>query len=312
MPALHSTTHSAGLPVDILRADNFQIAVCRKGAEIYSLKLENGDGTATGFLHRDGILESPTSGWANHATVMGYYIHRLWHEQSTYEGMQIHGGNHGFLRHFDFNEPVFDEATNSLAYHVPAAEVPREFYPLKVSSIISYRIPEPGTLEVAFDFANEETGRPAHLSFGLHPGFAVGNLEKADFLMPPGTYRRLMAPGNFLSGEVQTIEHPGGPMPFEKSGLPASYLLDLSGVPQRVFELVDHSGGRSIRFDFRDCPFLTLWSDAQDFLCIEPCWGMPDSNPPVPFEQKIGIQTIPAGGTLKKTFRIAFQTVQKT
>ncbi len=38
------------------------------------------------------------------------------------------------------------------------------------------------------------------------------------------------------------------------------------------------------------------------FFCVEPCWGLPDSNPPVPFEQKVGIQVVPAGQTLTRGF----------
>jgi len=49
---------------------------------------------------------------------------------------------------------------------------------------------------------------------------------------------------------------------------------------------------------------MTLWSDLGPFLCIEPCWGLPDSNPQKPFEEKIGIQHIPAGGTLDASFTI--------
>ncbi len=31
---------------------------------------------------------------------MGYYLHRLWKEESNYRGHLIKGGNHGFLRAF--------------------------------------------------------------------------------------------------------------------------------------------------------------------------------------------------------------------
>ena len=38
--------------------------------------------------------------------------------------------------------------------------------------------------------------------------------------------------------------------------------------------------------------------------CVEPCWGLPDSNPPVPFEQKKGLVTIAAGATVAASVRI--------
>lgn len=309
MQATHDIQERAGSTVDVLRAHDMELSISRTGAELFSIVQLSPGGGRAGYLHRDGVLEAPAAGWANHATVMGYYIHRLWQETSSYEGTTIRGGNHGFLRHFAFAAPEFDPASGALAYHVPAHKVPCTFYPLRVSCTISYKISAPGTLEVSFRFVNEEPARDACLSFGLHPGFAITNQKSADFFMPPGRYRRLIAPGNFLNGEIETIDHEGGPMPFRKEGLPDSYLLDLSEVPNRIFELCDAASGRTIRFDLAECPYLTLWSDAQDFLCVEPCWGMPDANPPVPFEQKTGIETIPCGGTLQKGFSLHFHAV---
>lgn len=302
----HSVETYTESTVDILRGGDLQVAISRTGAELFSIELLREGMEPVGFMHRDGILTVPSSGWANHATVMGYYIHRLWQERSSYEGREIRGGNHGFIRHFQFSDSVFDQQNCALSYHIDAAAVPEQYYPLKVSCTITYRIVGTATLEIGFAFKNEEEKRAAHLSFGLHPGFAVTSIEEFDFAMPPGTYRRLLAPGNFLSGEMEVIQHPGGSMPFAKEALPGSYLVDLSEVPQRHFQLFDFPSGRKISFDLADCPYLTLWSDGTDFLCVEPCWGMPDSNPPTPFEQKIGIQEIPPLTSLEKSICFTF------
>jgi galactose mutarotase-like enzyme len=47
------------------------------------------------------------------------------------------------------------------------------------------------------------------------------------------------------------------------------------------------------------CPYLTLWSDGNAFVCIEPCWGLPDHQEQRPFENKLGIQIVPPRGTLE-------------
>lgn len=44
-------------------------------------------------------MSAPSEGWANHATVMGYYLHRLKNRRSLCHGREIKGGTHGFLRH---------------------------------------------------------------------------------------------------------------------------------------------------------------------------------------------------------------------
>jgi hypothetical protein len=56
--------------------------------------------------------------------------------------------------------------------------------------------------------------------------------------------------------------------------------------------------------DFADVPYFTLWSDGGPFLCVEPCWGLTDRHDQRPFEEKDGIQRIPAGGELEAGFTI--------
>ncbi len=130
----------------------------------------------------------------------------------TYRGTEIRGGNHGFLRHFLFDTP--EVGADSLTYTVPADRVPREAYPLAVSLRLTYRL-GPDGLRVVFEFQNEEDV-DAHVSFGLHPGFAISSLSTTRVLFPAGTYERHWAPGNFLDGRVDVIPFSGGEMPFSK------------------------------------------------------------------------------------------------
>jgi len=291
-----------GSTLDVLEdfGGGLRIAVNRLGAELTSLARRDSTGTWQGFLIRDGETSKPASGWANHATVMGYFLHRLWQERSTYRGTEIRGGNHGFLRHFAFDAP--EVGPDSLTYTVTADRVPKEAYPLAVSLRLTYRL-GPDGLRVIFEFHNEEDV-DAHVSFGLHPGFAISSLSSTKMLFPAGTYERHWAPGNFLDGRVDVIPFAGGEMPFSKEKLPDSYLIGLDQVPGRQFTVDDPISGHRVNFDFSEVPYLTLWSDTDQFVCVEPCWGLPDSNPPVPFEKKIGIQIIPPKGLLKRSFGI--------
>jgi galactose mutarotase-like enzyme len=297
----YETSEKAGVTLDVLEDAGLRIMVNRTGAEMISLARRDASGAWRGFLYRDGETAAPAEGWGNHATVMGYFLHRLWKEQSVYRGAVIRGGNHGFLRHFVFDPPEVRGA--SLVYRVPASRIPPEAYPLRVSLELAYRL-ENGGVRVEFAFTNEEPERDAHLSFGLHPGFAVTSPLTCRLLLPAGKYVRHFAPGNFLDGKTEEIVFPGGDMPFDREKLLDSYLLGLEGVPEKIFTLEDFESGRLVVLDFSEVPFLTLWSDMSPFFCVEPCWGLPDSNPPVPFEQKVGIQVVPAGQTLTRGFGI--------
>jgi galactose mutarotase-like enzyme len=113
-----------------------------------------------------------------------------------------------------------------------------------------------------------------------------------------------MAPGNFLSGETVRIEHPGGPMPFKKEELPGSFILGIEEVPEPIFTVEDPGGHRRTQLDYREAPYITIWSDGHDFICVEPCWGLPDHQQQRPFEEKEGLQEIAPGKVLTRTFSI--------
>ena len=293
----YETRESSAGPLDLIEesGSGLRLIVARLGAEPVSLALRDQEGDWKGFLWRDGELDKPATGWANHATVMGYFVHRLWKQESVYEGHPIKGGNHGFLRSHAFGAPIVHLQLGSLTYTVEPSEIPPEAYPYKVALRLTYTLSK-GKFTMRFSFENREA-HPVVLGFGWHPGFAVGSLESTRLLLPPGIYERQIAPGDFLDGTTQKIDFAGGEMPFAKKDLPGSFLLDLAGVNDRRFVIEAPEIGHRMICDYAEAPYLTLWSNGDPFLCVEPCWGLPDSNPPVPFEQKKGIVPIGAGET---------------
>ena len=277
--------------------NGLRIVVSRLGAELISLARINEAGNWTGFLYRDNDLSAPSKGWANHATVMGYYLHRLKNGRSLYRGREIKGGNHGFLRAKTWRlAGASDKGSGvSLRYSITPEDFSSVEYPLKVSVDLTYEI-ESNTVSVLFEFENHEPELTAHVSFGLHPGFAATSFESFHLQMPKGLYRRYFSPGNYLSGETREIEFSGGEMPFSKSELAGSIILELVDVPRRQFSYVDPPSGRWVTLNLTGVPYLTLWSDGGPFLCIEPCWGLTDHHEQRAFEDKEGIQKIPAAG----------------
>jgi galactose mutarotase-like enzyme len=309
MSSLYQLTENEGLQIDTLTDEEagIRIHVNRHGAEPVSLARRGPDGKWTGFLYRDGDLSTPAEGWKNHATVMGYFIHRLKDEHSVYRGHPIKGGTHSFLRHKDFAAPGVDTAVGSLVYSIGPGQIDSEEYPYKVQLNLAYTlavVADKPELLVTFEFHNLEPELSAHVSFGLHPGLAVDSLAEARVVLPGGIYLRHLAPGNFLSGETVRIEHPGGPMPFKKAELPGSFILELVDVPEAMFAVEDPAGHRRTELDYRDVPYVTLWSDGNDFVCVEPCWGLPDHQKQRSFEDKEGLQEIGAGKVLTRSFSI--------
>ena len=282
-----------------------RIVVSRLGAELVSLARRDGHGNWIGFLYRDNDISKPESGWGNHATVIGYFLHRLKDERSLYRGKEIRGGTHSFLRHKLFSDVSADLGSEqaALTYRISPNEIEQVEYPLRVSLALSYSLLG-DELEVRFHFQNDEPELTAHLEFGLHPGFAATSFNSFQLEMPPGRYRRWFSPGNYLSGETEEINHPGGAMPFERTQLPGSFILEFIEVPRRILSYQDLSDGRHVTLDFSEVPYFTLWSDGGPFLCVEPCWGLTDRHDQRAFDEKDGIQRIAPGGNMIAAFTL--------
>lgn len=298
-----STNERDGHILDALTVGDLRIEVSRLGAELVSLTRQNAAGEWIGYLVRDGNVKKNASGWNNHSTVMGYYIHRIFEGKTAYRGHEIRGSTHSFLRHKTFAAPTVGEG--SLTYHFQAENLVEGEYTFQVDLALTYALRN-DALQVEFRFENRERFE-THVSFGLHPGFGVTDWASARVHLPPGRYIRHLAPGNFLSGDTEILDFAGGPMPFPVVDLPGSFLLELAGVPDRRFLLEDPATARTTTLDFSEAPYLTLWSDGNPtapFICIEPCWGLPDHHEQRPFEHKLGIQTVPADGTLHRSINI--------
>ncbi len=302
----HETLERDGVTLDVLTDKNSgaRLMISRLGAEPISFARRAADGTWRGILYRDGETQAPASGWTNHSTVMGYYIHRLKNGRSVYRGHEIKDGNHGFVRRQKFQAPVV--GPSSLTYSVIPGDYTTAEYPYAVALQLTYAITPDGTWKTTFAFENREPELSVHVGFGLHPGFAIGSLDACRIVLPAGEYTRHIAPGDFLSGEVQAISHPGGEAPFPKATLVGSYLVELPATGEKSATLEDPAGGRTVTVGLSECPSVTIWSDGTGtFVCLEPCWGLPDHHEQRPFEQKLGIQEIPVGGRLERSFTIA-------
>src|ERR1043165_3522812 len=157
--------------LDVLtdETNRLRLIVSRLGAELISIARRNSAGEWIGFLNRDNESGPPEKGWANHATVMGYYLHRIKNERSLYRGQEIRGGTHSFLRSKIWHR-VESNRGNELVYRITPDDFTATEYPLQVSLELIYRIEAERTV-VTFHFQSDEPELTAHVEFGLHPGF---------------------------------------------------------------------------------------------------------------------------------------------
>src|SRR5215210_9515536 len=146
-----------GRLLDILTDEQggLRLIVSRLGAELVSVARRSAAGEWRGFLHLDNDLSAPAQGWANHATVMGYYLHRLKDGRSLYRGHEIRGGTHSFLRTANWHAVTSAVSEGSLTYRIGPEDYQPSDYPLKVSLELTYELRD-GALVVRFRFTNHE------------------------------------------------------------------------------------------------------------------------------------------------------------
>src|ERR1700736_1416667 len=139
--------------LDILtdEENGLRLVISRLGAELVSLACRNQAREWVGSLYRDNEIAPPEKGWANHATVMGYYLHRLKDGRSLYRGQEIKGGTHSFLRSKVWRLVESKIDNGALTYRITPRDFSKTEYPLRVALNLTYKI-DNDKVSVVFDF----------------------------------------------------------------------------------------------------------------------------------------------------------------
>src|SRR5258705_2244596 len=67
------------------RESEYRIQVNNLGAELVSVARHATEDGWAGYLYRDSEVKPAPKGWQSHATVMGYFLHRIKNDKTFYE-----------------------------------------------------------------------------------------------------------------------------------------------------------------------------------------------------------------------------------
>ena len=81
------------------------------------------------------------------------------------------------------------------------------------------------------------------------PGSLFHRSNKLRVILPRGTYRRHLAPNNFLSGETVEFESDGATMPIKPFELPGSFLFETIEADSDVIKVLDYGQNRQVELD---------------------------------------------------------------
>lgn len=304
------TTELSGLPGRILRDERFglEVTILDRGAEPVSLRRYDAtNGRWVAHFARDGEVSAASVWQPLHCTHLGFHAHTLVDRRSPYGGEWVRGEGHGLLPDHPHRRVAASAgpAGAVAAYRIEPEDYSRDLYPRALVFTIEQALRD-GWLEVTYRAENREGARPVHLSFGAHPAFPIAEPESFEIRLAPGTYRHwLIDEQVHLTGETWEIVVDGGfRFPWTIASLASPVMLEMVDVDRPWCVGYDPVAGLGVELDLADRPYLTFWSNAPSFVCIEPIWGLPDAAEQKPFDQKDGILTIPAGGTLARRFRL--------
>ena len=241
--AASQTLQKDGQTLDVLESSACRIMVNRTGAELISLARREfrrlaglslsgrRDGRA-GFrlgkpCHCDGLLSaSPLEGT----------VSLSWCADSRWQSWIP-------LRHFVFDPPEVTE--RALLYRVPVSRVPPRRLSAQGFSGVELSIVGGWPTRGIF-FTNEEPELDAHVSFGLHPGFAVSSVKTCRCSFPRALMCGIMHRGIFSTGARRQSLSAAARCPLIRRSCRIPTCLVWSG-SERVFVLEDAASRPSHR-----------------------------------------------------------------
>ena len=240
------------------------------GAELWSLKDRQG---------RELMTDADPRWWTGHAPLLFPFVGRSRGDVYRFEGRDYPMPQHGFARRRVFD--VVDRSGDALTFRLEADAETRAVYPFDFRLDMRFAV-EGAALRMTATVVNRGTGA-LPFSFGYHPAFAWplpydGATEEHRVLFEkaePAPIRKvgdepgLIARESIASPVEGNLLVPAHAM-FEGDALIWDRLESRSlfwGVP----------GGKGLRIDFPDTPWLGLWQKpGAHYLCVEPWAGMAD------------------------------------
>ena len=240
------------------------------GAELWSLKDRQG---------RELMTDADPRWWTGHAPLLFPFVGRSRGDVYRFEGRDYPMPQHGFARRRVFD--VVDRSGDAVTFRLEADAETRAVYPFDFRLDMRFAV-EGAALRMTATVVNRGTGA-LPFSFGYHPAFAWplpygGAAEEHRVLFEkaePAQIRKvgdepgLIARESIDSPVEGNLLAPAHAM-FEGDALIWDRLESRSlfwGVP----------GGKGLRIDFPDTPWLGLWQKpGAHYLCVEPWAGMAD------------------------------------
>jgi galactose mutarotase-like enzyme len=280
-----------------LKFGDLSAGICRKGAELRSLKHAK-----TGLEY---MWQANPDFWGKHSPVLFPIVGSLKNDRYLFNGESYALPRHGFARDKVFSAHQTDD--NEVVFTLEEDEEILKVYPFKFRLQLKYRLDETG-LSCTY-IVHNPSENALWFSVGGHPAFNVP-------LMPDTTYDDYYLTFNkdeplirwhlqegLISNETSVLEATNGRLNLNPSLFHEDAIV-LKNLKSTQVTLGCDKHAHGFHFDFSGFPYLGIWA-AKDapFVCIEPWCGHADTvGHNQQLTEKPGIERLGAGEYWERTW----------
>jgi len=291
-----------------LENEMLRVEVAEKGAEIKRIHNKK---TNTELLWSGDV-----SFWGRVSPILFPIVGRVAKDTYLVDGQEYQLSQHGFARDeaFQLVSHSETEVWLELAYN----EASLAKYPFKFVLRIGYLL-DGATVTVKWEVKNVGEGSMP-FSIGAHPAISTSLQEGdvlEDYYLHLETSEKVEtylfdAENGLIKDEKDVIMPDMKFLPLSKDLFEDYPTVILEGETAMSLKSYNHEHGVDVKFE--GFPYVGIWAPINEdgnvapFVCIEPWFGMADTNPtPGELKQKKGIQELAEGTTFEAAYSLTFK-----
>ena len=287
-----------------LKNEHLEIEINARGAEL--TRVMQGDVSR--------LWDANATFWGRTSPVLFPIVGAVANGKYFVDGKAFEMGQHGFARDMEF--AVVEEGPAEIWLRLESSEETRAKYPFDFQLEIGYELVE-NTVVVKWRVKN--TGAvQMPFSIGAHPAIMAGP-DLSDYTLQMKKSRGITSYVfdddrglvDLAAGKVEIVEDLPF-LPLSKDLFAEHPTLILEGETEILLRA--HTHDREVEVAFDGFPYVGIWAPINEngevapFVCIEPWYGMADTNPESgELSAKKGIQRLEAGETFEASYAMTFR-----
>lgn len=251
----------------MIRLENAHMRISIKlvGAELCSLYTPQNN---TEHMWQAGPL------WPKHSPILFPIVGTLKDKSYLHEDRPYTMDKHGFARDKQFD--IVEQSKQSVKLRLVPDEQTRAMYPFEFVLHVIYTLVG-NTLQIQYNVLNTGT-QHLYFSIGGHPAFAVpSGSTNYSLAFDQALEADLLAlDGPFINNQITHVAMDHA-LTINKEILYGNTCI-YKNLRAKQVKLLFPNNASGMRVVFDGCDYLAIWSpDPEQFICIEPWWGLPDS-----------------------------------